>query len=1039
MLINRDRVILAANRVAREVGAQVGGYCWCGFGRLEYIPEKDRRYVQEHGGSAPPGGTECTFCLADEALDANEPTNDPEIEAFGQLWDTWWVPIEGGVYLHYAINVTEQRRVQEALQESEEKYRSLFLNMIEGMALHHVLYDARGQPIDYVIDDVNPQFESILSITREQAVGQEATTLYGTEQAPYLDIYAQVATTGKPARFETYFPPMDRHFSIAVFSPGPGRFATIFTDVTERARNQERIEHLNAVLRAIRNVNQLITRETDRDRLIEGACACLVETRGYHSAGITLLDESGRLVATSKAGAIDRHDDQKKKMSVQLAHGSKVYGLLTVSVPRDLVVDDEEQALFEEVASDIAFALHGIEQAKQRARAEKALKESLQTSADIVRAIPSGLFTYRYEPPDRLILLDGNPEAERLTGIGAEEWRGKEFNEIWPQARGSGVTEAYLRVMETGDMFETEDLHYQDERLGGAYRIRAFPMPGSRLGVAFEDITKRRQAEEALRRALGESQQRQAEVSALLRGSQAVLEYQEFADAARAIFDACKDLIGATAGYVALLSEDGAENEVLFLDAGGRPCTVDPMRPMPVRGLREVAYRTGKAIYDNEFATGRWTSYMPAGHVTLENVMFAPLVIEGQAVGLLGLANKHGGFTDNDARMAGAFGELAAIALHNSRTLESLENSEEKYRHLFEHANDSIFIIDPSSRRFLDANENAARRLGYTRAELLQLTIDDIDGPAAAARNQAIIDELQRKGSVIFEHIHLHKDGTEVPVEISSRIIEYGGQQVFQSFVRDITERKRAEEKLERHAQELARSNAELQQFAYVASHDLQEPLRMVRSYVQLLARRYEGRLDEDADEFIGYAVEGVTRMQDLIRGLLTYSRVGTRGQEFTQVDCEDILARTLTDLQVAMTESGAVVTHDPLPVVLADGVQLGQVLLNLIGNAIKFRDSDPPRIHVSATHELGAAEGTDGEWLFSVRDNGIGIDPDHFERIFVIFQRLHTRKEYAGTGIGLALCKRIVERHGGRIWVESELGMGSTFFFAIPAGGSEQ
>lgn len=234
-----------------------------------------------------------------------------------------------------------------------------------------------------------------------------------------------------------------------------------------------------------------------------------------------------------------------------------------------------------------------------------------------------------------------------------------------------------------------------------------------------------------------------------------------------------------------------------------------------------------------------------------------------------------------------------------------------------------------------------------------------------------------------------------------------------------------SQELIQRNA-ELRRSNAELEQFAYVASHDLQEPLRMVESYTQLIARRYKGTLGPEANEFIGFIVGGVARMQRLINDLLEYSRVGTRGKPFQPADCEAVLATALANLEAAIREQRATVTHDPLPTVVGDGPQLTQLFQNLIGNAIKFHGQEPPRVHVSAQR--------DGEaWRVSVRDHGIGIEPQYFNRLFVIFHRLHSREEYPGTGIGLAICKKIAERHGGKIWLESSPGNGTTFYFTIP------
>ena len=250
----------------------------------------------------------------------------------------------------------------------------------------------------------------------------------------------------------------------------------------------------------------------------------------------------------------------------------------------------------------------------------------------------------------------------------------------------------------------------------------------------------------------------------------------------------------------------------------------------------------------------------------------------------------------------------------------------------------------------------------------------------------------------------------------------------YQELKTEIDHRKQAEKALAKQAEELARSNRELEQFAYVASHDLQEPLRNVTNCVQLLERQYKNNLDPKAGKWTAYAVESCTRMKDLIDDLLAFSRVGTQARPLESTDCEEILQKTLASLGSSIRECGAVITHDPLPTLKADASQLSRLFQNLVSNGIKFRGQEPPRIHLSV-------EKNEHEWRFSVRDNGIGIDPQHNDRIFVIFQRLHRKSDYPGTGIGLAIAKKIVERHGGRIWVESEMGCGATFKFTIPMG----
>lgn len=381
-------------------------------------------------------------------------------------------------------------------------------------------------------------------------------------------------------------------------------------------------------------------------------------------------------------------------------------------------------------------------------------------------------------------------------------------------------------------------------------------------------------------------------------------------------------------------------------------------------------------------------------------------------------------------------GEAAAQV--TLRDISLRKEAEERFYKAFNASPEPMTIASASDGRYLDVNESFLRVTGYSREEVIGRTSLELkfwERPEDRAR---LVEILEKQGSVRdLEITFLTKLGEQRTGLDSAEIIELAGQKCILAIFKDITEKKileqqrnRAEDALARRAAELARSNAELAQFAYVASHDLQEPLRMVASYTQLLSKRYGDKLDPDARDFIGYAVDGATRMQALIAELLNYSRVGTHGKVFQLSNCEAILERVLAVLKLAVSENSAVVSHDPLPTVMGDEMQLSQLFQNLVANALKFRGHTPPQIHVSAERKENA-------WQFSVVDNGIGIAPEYAERVFMIFQRLHSRSEYPGTGIGLAICKKIVERHGGRIWVQSQPGSGATFFFTIPDGNS--
>jgi PAS domain S-box-containing protein len=379
---------------------------------------------------------------------------------------------------------------------------------------------------------------------------------------------------------------------------------------------------------------------------------------------------------------------------------------------------------------------------------------------------------------------------------------------------------------------------------------------------------------------------------------------------------------------------------------------------------------------------------------------------------------------------------------------EKLKESEEKYRKVFNNVNDMITLnlMNDNSLpgKFIDVNEIGIKRLGYTYDEFLNLTPKDIIAPDRRAEIQKNALKLFEKDHYTFEIVHQTKDGKTIPVEVNNHIFELNGKKIALAVSRDITERKTIEKalkeshdnleikvkdrtlELEQAVNNLKRSNAELEQFAHVTSHDLREPLRMITSFLQLLERRYKDQLDEQANEFIEFAVDGAKRLDDMINDLLEFSQLNSKKREFNTVKLEKILEETLLTLKIQIDENSAIITNDPLPSINTDDKLMRLLFQNLIGNAIKYHDNKTPTIHISVKKEKN-------QYIFSIKDNGIGMSSKHLERIFTIFQRLHSHDEYEGTGIGLAIAQKIVHQQGGKIWAESELGKGTTFYFTIP------
>jgi PAS domain S-box-containing protein len=634
---------------------------------------------------------------------------------------------------------------------------------------------------------------------------------------------------------------------------------------------------------------------------------------------------------------------------------------------------------------------------------------------------------------DGVIVLDRegiirfvNPAAERLMGRDRRDLvgfpfgfpvAGKDAVELDLVMAGGGTAVAEMRVVET----EWEELP-------------AFL-------VSMRDVTERKETEERLKGSLAEVERRRLETEALLECAHAILRHRDFEGAAREVFDAAKRVIGAESGYVALLNEEGAENEVLFLDSGGRPCHVDPALPMPVRGLRAEAYRSGKAVFENRFDESEWTGLLPDGHVRLENVLFGPLMLEGRAVGLIGLANKAGGFTSRDAELAEAFGEYAAIALLNSRNLDRINRSERRYRSLFETSREGIAFLSLEG-RIQEANRACQEMLGYSLEELrgmhyLELTAE----PWREMERTRVEGKVLQEGySGEFEEEALRRDGTPFPVAVRRWLVQddKGRPVRMMALLQDISERKRMESRIQQ-----AHKMEAIGTLAGGIAHDFNNILGIIVGNAELALT--DPVLQESTEKSLDEIRTASIRARDVVRQILTFTRYSDPILEPVRMDVlveEGMrLIRSTLPTHVEIEVS----LPDEPSTVAADSAKVHQILINLCTNAFHAMRRDGGRLSVRlenvridtpGTHEDPALK--PGPYVrLEVRDTGHGIPPEIQDRIFDPY--FTTKDVNEGSGMGLSVVQGIVKSHGGGISVRSRPGSGAVFTVHLPRLSDEE
>ena len=872
------------------------------------------------------------------------------------------------------VDITGHKLADDKLHESERRYKELFDKIKEGFYLAELVYDENGNPCDYLFLDTNPAFEGIMGLNREQIIGRRSKELFPGIKPEWLEVFAQVVRTGEPIHHHSYSDLFNRHFEAYVFKHSENQFAALVTEITESTKSEEALHISEAKYRNLFNASEVGMFRTRLD----GSEILDFNQKYLSIINYTLEEIKGKPSVDLWADKNERDEMYK----ILMAEGH---------------VRDFECGIFTKqgevrrcltslrLYSDSGILEGSIQDITERKKAEEALRENEQRLKFHFENSPLAVVEW----DANFIVTQWSSEAERIFGWKKEETLGKHIetlnliyevdipivNRTMERLTGGKeqmVVSSNRNYTKSGEVIECT--WYNSVLLDHDGRM------ASVMSVV-QDITEQKRAEEALR----ESEER----FRVMANSMPQLAWIANAD-----------------GYIYWY------NQGWYDYTGTTP--------------EEMEGWGWQSVHHPEWLPGVMEKWKTSLATEKPFEMVFPL---------LGKDGKYRSFLTRGLPIFNNEGKLLQWFGTNTDVSE-LREAEEKLREAREKLN---LALDNGNIGIWERDLQTNRSIWDRQTQkMFGLGEGDFDGSYEAFEKCLVEEDIPHTRESIRKAIEEKAPyETVYRVRLKNGDIKYINSKGFviedetgravklAGVCFDITDMKKgAEEALFKLNDELLRSNKELEQFAYVASHDLQEPLRMVSSFMRLLSQRYKDKLDEDASQFIHFAMLGAKRSRELINDLLKYSRVGTKGQKFSEVDFNKVLEITLNNLTFRIKDKNAVVTSGKMPTVFGDEVQLVQVLQNLVDNALKFCDK-APRVHISAKERPD-------HYIFSVSDNGIGIEHEYSEKIFLIFQRLFPKGEYDGSGIGLAICKRIVERHGGNICFESKLGEGTTFYFTI-------